>query len=108
MILFELLFLVTLFLTGQCQPVFQDRRFTRMSYVEPRGWNQYPSYNEPTPVCDVRTSYINPEMGSGNRLRVKIINCLGLNAEWAFKNTVKAECQQTYVEVKLFSQGIKH
>ena len=103
MILFELLPLVTLFLPSQSQRVFQDRR-PRMPRMR-NPWNPYPENVGPTPVCDVQTSYINPDFGNGMRQQVKIVKCMGLNADWAFKNTVKAECQQTYVEVKVFSQG---
>ena len=98
MILIELLTLITLFLTSQSQPVFQDRILTRM--------------------CDVHTSYILPELEMNNygkiqkilndgvmRQRVRIVKCIGLNAGWAFKSTITAKCKQNFAEVKLFIEG---
>ena len=65
--------------------------------------------SEPEPLCDVRTSYIYPQfeiniLGKKRKIlhqEVKIVKCLGLNADWAMKNTVTPVCQQNYLEVKL-------
>ena len=103
MILLVILSLATMFLASQSQPVSQDRILNRMSLMEP--------------LCDVHTSYIFPKFEKNIyglkrkildgviRQRVKIIQCLELNASWAIRSTVIAKCQQNFAEVKLFSIG---
>ena len=103
MILLVILSLATMFLASQSQPVSHDRILNRMSLMEP--------------LCDVHTSYIFPKfekniyglkrkiLNGVIRQRVKIIQCLELNASWAIRSTVIAKCQQNFAEVKLFSIG---
>ena len=110
MILIELLSLVTMFLasTSSLNVALKDEE---------------PEMSPREPLCDVHTSFIHFEMNicgknrkilNGNqkyfpqrsiRQRVRIVKCLGLNASWALKNTVRAECLQNYVDVKLYCIG---
>ena len=64
------------------------------------------------PLCDEQTSYIYPQfeiniLGKKRKIlqQVRIVKCLGLNADWALKNTVTPVCQQNFLEVKLFCIG---
>ena len=118
MILIELLSLVTMFLssTTSLNVELKEDDFTKILHAEPE-------MSPKEPLCDVHTSFIFHEMNicgkkrkilNGNqkhfpqrsiRQRVRIVKCLGLNASWALKNTVRAECLQNYVDVKLYCIG---
>ena len=104
--LFELSALVTLLLTSESHP--------NVSLKEDRNLNLLNvDMSSMEPLCDVRTSYVFPQFGKNIfgkrrkllRQRVRIVKCLGLNAGWALKNFVKAECRQNFVKVELFYKG---
>ena len=107
----KLLSLIIFFLTNSSRSRFlfsseEDRNLTKIFYSEPE-------ISSMEPLCDVQTSYIYPQfeiniLGKKRKIlnqKVRIVKCLGLNADWALKNTVKALCQQNYLEVKLFCIG---
>ena len=107
MMLFELLALVNVFLTSKSHPnvsLKEDRNINELLNVD---------MSSMEPLCDVRTSYVFPQFGKNIfgkkrkllRQRVRIVKCLGLNAGWALKNFVKAECRQNFVKVELFYKG---
>ena len=109
MMLFELLALVNVFLTSKSHPTVslkEDRKFPKLLNVDMESFSM-------APLCDVHTSYIFPQFGKNIfgkkrklvRQRVRIVKCLGLNAGWALKNNVKAECRQNFVKVELFYKG---
>ena len=106
--LFELSALVTLFLTTESHPnvsLKEERNLTLLNVDK--------ELSSMEPLCDVRTSYVFPQFGKNIfgkkrkllRQRVRIVKCLGLNAGWALKNFVKAECRQNFVKVELFYKG---
>ena len=108
----ELLSMVILFFTSSSRNrsilllIEEDRNLTEI----------YKSESEMSsmePLCDEQTSYINPQceiniLGKKRNIfdqNVRIVKCLGLNVDWALKDTVTPMCQQNYLEVKLFCIG---
>ena len=108
MMLFELSALVTLFLTSESHPTGSLKEERNLTLL-----NVDMELSSMEPLCDVRTSYVFPQFGKNIfgkkrkllRQRVRIVKCLGLNAGWALKNFVKAECRQNFVKVELFYKG---
>ena len=108
----ELLSVAIIFLTSTCR-----NRTILLSIEEDRNLTEiYKSESEMssmTPLCDEQTSYIDPqceikileEKKNIFHEQVRIVKCLGLNADWALKNTVTAQCQQNFQEVKLLCIG---